>query len=94
MTMIGDKTRQTARKTHRCWWCGCGIQPGEEYIKWIWKERYEYVPIHVHADCHEVWQDLQPDEVMAGEFSRGCGCANGDCRCGVKHDDATTRSKS
>ena len=83
MTMIGDKTRQTARKQHQCWWCGCGIQPGESYFRWLWNNRVECVPISVHPECELAWKRLPSDEtdVQEGEFSRGCTCANGDCRC-------------
>ena len=82
MTILGDKTTATARKQYQCWWCGCGIQIGDKYVRWIWKDGSR-VPmrINVHDDCHEAWQDLQPDDVMEGEFARGCTCANGDCRC-------------
>ena len=87
MTMLGDTTTQTARTQHRCHWCGERIVPGEEYVRWLWKDHREVSATKAHSECFSAWGLLPPDEseeVMEGQYSRGCTCANGDCRCGVR----------
>ena len=84
MTMFGLKT-QRARKPHRCWWCDGRIEPGEMYVRWVWKEPGETpLVVETHPECRDAWNTLEygEDEVSAGSFCRGCTCERGRCECG------------
>ncbi len=34
MKHVFDRIYQKARKQHRCYLCGCAIEPGEKYVKY------------------------------------------------------------
>ncbi len=89
MTMLGSRTIRRARLTrkgrkYRCHWCGEAIEPGESYNRWTWKDGREIHDVKAHPECVEAWNNLEfgEDEVGFSEFSRGCTCQSGDCRCG------------
>ena len=85
MTMIGIPTTQTARKNHTCWWCAESITTGNTYSRWLWKDGSTLSAVKVHPECRQAWRDCDDaDEVTFGEFSRGCTCENGNCRCKAK----------
>ena len=72
---ISDKWR-TARKEHRCNFCGCIIRPGERYKLSVLfdGEIYEWKS---HAKCDyvsgEIWDYADPDEGMDSDcFYEAC----------------------
>lgn len=74
----------TARKTHRCWWCGEPIEKGDTYCKWACMDGGTVATIKVHPECRDAWYSLPPidaEEVGFAEFSRGCTCERGRCEC-------------
>lgn len=81
--MLGDVTTQTARKPHRCHWCGEEIEVGANYQRWLWKDGRNVLPTKAHHECAAAWSTLDPNEseVMCGEFCRGCTCQRGYCKC-------------
>lgn len=87
---IGTTTEQTARKAHRCWWCGGLIMPGQRYVRWLHKECSELLPVKVHPECHTAWADLdhEDSEVCEGDHCRGCVCGRGFCECGKNDSGA------
>ena len=79
---VRDVTVPIARKSHRCWWCWEQIEPGEEYIRWPWKDAGQVVTIKLHPECKAAWDGSEVDEIMGGEYCRGCTCERGCCECG------------
>ena len=47
---IGLRT-VTARTQHDCFWCIDGIQPGEKYDRWMWKDGGDVAFMQVHSIC-------------------------------------------
>ena len=85
---IGTATKPVARKQHECWWCGETIKPKEKYARWLWEDG-ELLVIKVHIECREAWSTLPSDSNSTGygEFSRGCCCDRGACRCKEVDDE-------
>ena len=83
MSTLHEPRQQTARKPYACWWCGETINAGEHYWRWTWKDGRELLTCSVHPECYEVWCGELVEPTFA-EFSRGCLCQRGFCRC-VEH---------
>ena len=84
MGWISLPTRHTARTVKTCHWCGEQIQQGQLLVQWCGTTDGEFWVVKVHPECHAAWQALPPDErheVYQGEFSRGCKCEQGHCKC-------------
>lgn len=79
---IGDVTTPKARKEHDCFWCGEIIFKHETYARWVWKNDVVET-IKVHTECKDAWDSLpaSENEIWFGEFSRGCTCEHGQCKC-------------
>ena len=81
MTCISGPRTHTARTAKTCHWCGEQIEQGQLFVQWT---DGKFWVIKVHPECHDAWQKLPPDEqheVYQGEFSRGCKCEHGLCKC-------------
>jgi len=81
--ILGEVTTQKAAKEHTCCWCGELIFQHETYVKWLWKDGRDLQSVKVHTECRKAWNSLPcgEQEIMFGEFSRGCTCERDHCRC-------------
>jgi hypothetical protein len=55
---IGLRT-VTARKPRPCLWCKDGIQPGEQYDKWMWKDGGDVDFLAMHHVCWEKMEEIR-----------------------------------
>lgn len=73
-----------ARKPHKCWWCAEPIPAGSTCAAWPWFDMGRAFTIRVHPECLKAWNSLHRDDadnVMSGDYCRGCTCERGRCEC-------------
>lgn len=82
----------TARKRHRCYWCGEWIEPGDKYVTWTCFDDGPSV-CKVHPECKAAWDrgmDESPqyygEESHEAEHCRGCLCGSNRCDCKESRD--------
>jgi hypothetical protein len=81
------RTVAANRKRRVCDWCGEPIEAGEPYTAYRWRNRGDAGSCYMHPECIEASKRAAEDvndplyEFSPGDFSRGCTCAHGDCRC-------------
>jgi len=87
--MFLSEAWRKARKTHRCWYCGEDIVPGERYHVWNGMTDGQFGTTKTHRECNEAWQSLYRDRILMdddgldfGEYWRGTT---------VRKDDSETR---
>lgn len=80
MSLLGLASEVKARKPHWCWWCGEAIERGAKYFRWTWSDGDGLLTCKAHPECREAWFELG-EEVEFAEFSRGCCCERGFCKC-------------
>jgi len=82
-----DAVNVTARKAHRCTWCGQTILIGEVYKKWSCFGDGSASTCKMHAECAialDVYGQQPHGEYEYDQYSftRGCICESGDTRHG------------
>jgi len=79
---IGLRT-VTARVPRPCLWCKDGIQPGEQYDRWMWKDAGDVAFLAMHHVCFERIEAIRAkDRYMdtdefpcdRNDHDRGRGC--------------------
>lgn len=85
---VSRDTTHTARKPHRCYWCGEVIEVGTPYVRWANFVDGGVSVVSVHPECKEAWDNgyrqdwaYYGEEVSFGLHHRGCLCENGACEC-------------
>ena len=85
---------RTARKPHKCNYCGGIIQPKERYNRYVGKYDGEIYTWDSHEKCdyvaQEIWEYCDPDEGLGyEEFNEGCSavCRTFVCPDCEKYDD-------
>jgi len=81
-TMFHEKSIAAARKEHNCSWCGELIEVGQPYNSY----RLEEMTVKMHPECYTALGEAADEEggwieFCPGDFSRGCTCESGHCRC-------------
>lgn len=71
MGMVGQVESRKARKTHKCSWCDDPIEHSEEYVRWLWKDGADMVPVKCHLDCYDAWQRDGAEFANPSEARRG-----------------------
>lgn len=96
MTIIGDIDRIAhARKRKQCDWCGEWIEIGDPACRYLWKDGADLLPCRMHPECFGASCDATSEfgydyEFQPGQFSRGCSCDRGRCRCAKARGEAAT----
>ena len=76
-------TRPTARKPHRCDWCGEWIPAGEQYVhdRGVFDRCIQVT--RMHRECYAAMLKLDDpaDGYEPYSFARGCCCERGRCKC-------------
>lgn len=62
-----EQTTQTARKTHRCSWCGEVINPGDTYARWRYFGDDGPSTVKMHPECDDA-QKRHVDQGGENEF--------------------------
>jgi hypothetical protein len=78
---IGLRT-VTARKARPCVWCKDGIQPGEQYDRWMWKDSGDVAFLAMHHVCFETMERIRARAPYYGDefpcewnwHTKGQGC--------------------
>jgi hypothetical protein len=75
--LLSERTR-TAKKIHRCIWCGEHIAAGERYVSQAGKYEGDFQFSRFHPECHKAMQDhflnnRDEDEFTPYDFRRGMG---------------------
>lgn len=85
MSWFSEPKRVICRKRCVCAWCGTYIQPGEKKASYFYRMDGDHGNVKMHSGCYDAMGREDPeilrDGLMLGEYSRGCTCENGDCRC-------------
>lgn len=80
-------TKQS-RKQRPCDWCGEAIEVGGSYNRYGWRDGCSGGFCSMHPECYDASCELGKRDgefqFMPGDFTRGCCCASGDCKCKVK----------
>ena len=80
------QTTPTARKPHRCDWCGEMILKGEKYSRWTGVYEGDFVSSVMHVECQDAYFKAWSEDDEGYEYHwqmRGTTCERG-CTCG-KH---------
>jgi hypothetical protein len=85
-TTFHHTSTAASRKPRVCDWCGEAIAVGEPYEGYGYNTGYDRGYVTMHPECMRAMEPLAVEEGSGmtwdvGEFSRGCGCQRGDCRC-------------
>lgn len=77
---------KASRKRRQCDWCGEWVEIGEPYRAYSYRDEGEQCRVTMHPECCEAMQRLSIEnrgwiDWGPGEFSRGCNCQSGDCKC-------------
>lgn len=81
-----ETKKVTARKQHKCDWCGKPISKGEEYERQKYKYDGEFCEWHAHLACSRVvsaiWDYADTDDGMSSdEFDGACADVCGEFIC-------------
>jgi hypothetical protein len=74
-----DVETYTAKKEHRCSWCGQTIQTNTQYKKYRWWEGSEAGTCKMHPECYEAMLDVVEGGIYffeAGDNPKGCNCGH------------------
>ena len=65
-------TVKSARKTHRCQWCGQKIEVGDSYNHWLWFCDGDRTTVKSHIECYDYAMSTRDEEFawFEGDGSR------------------------
>lgn len=68
----------TARKNHRCSWCGETIQQGTTYKRYRWWHESEAGTYKMHPECEADLEAMRDNDYWfeTGDNPRGCNCGH------------------
>lgn len=85
MDIFHQSSVARSRKTRVCSWCGEAIEIGSPYERYEWRADFDHGTETMHPECNSAMKltVMIDGEIFFshGDFSRGCGCPHGDCRC-------------
>lgn len=79
---VGSQTKtefiKSARKNHRCSWCGESIGLLESYLRYRWYDGSDATTVKLHEECMDALdKDVAENgevEFTPGDNRRGCNC--------------------
>ena len=74
MQTLPAKFIKSARKQHRCTWCGEVISVNAPYERWASLDGAVAVTTKMHPECSEASANCYADDFLAFSNPRGCNC--------------------